>query len=247
MSEYLERQYHIGQTTVPYTIDWSENRETMSLSIDESLELTVTAPMGTTVAEIESVLESRQEWLLQKLYGLKEQEGPPYPKEYLSGEKLQYRGRKYPLEVVEADVPQPELSFDEQTFTLGVHRLDADADDVSVRRKRQAVVDWFVERAEEELPERASRFESRLGLEDVPVDVGEIDSRWGEYDDETVRLNWRLVQAPVRIQDYVIAHEFAHSMHDQHSDSFWNTVGALIPDYEDRREWLRLNGNTLTV
>jgi predicted metal-dependent hydrolase len=247
MSGPLQREYHIGQTVIPYTIDWSESRESISLSIDSSLELTVTAPMKATVADVESVLDSRQEWLLEKLYGLQEQEEPPYPKEYLSGEKLQYRGRQYPLEVVEADVPQPELSFDDQTFTLQVHAFDADADGVSVRRKRQAVVDWFVERAEEELPERASRFESRLGAEDIPVGVGEIDGRWGEYDDGTVRLNWRLVRAPVRIQDYVLAHELAHTVHENHSDSFWNTVGTLVPDYEDRRDWLRVNGNTLTV
>jgi len=219
----------------------------MGLAIDKSLELTVTAPMTATVEEVEEVLESRQEWLLQKLYGLKEQEGPPYPKEYMSGEKLQYRGRHYPLEVVEADVAEPTLSFDDQTFTLHVHRFDGDADEVSVRRKHQAVVDWFVQRAEEELPNRVSRFESRLGLDDVPVWVGEIDSRWGEYDDGTVRLNWRLIRAPVRIQDYVVAHELAHSLHNEHSGAFWNTVGALIPDYEDRREWLRVNGNSLTI
>jgi predicted metal-dependent hydrolase len=247
MSERLQRRHHIGQTVVPYTIDWSEGRETIGLSIDKSLELTITAPMTATVADVEDVLDSRQEWLLQKLYGLKEQEGPPYPKEYMSGEKLQYRGRKYPLNVVEADVPEPTLSFNEQTFTLQLHRFDGDVDDVSVRRKHQAVVDWFIERADEELPERVSRFESRLGLNDEPVWVGEIDDRWGEYVSGTVRLNWRLIRAPVRIQDYVIAHELAHSVHNEHSAAFWNTVGALIPDYEDRREWLRVNGNSLTI
>ncbi len=247
MSERLQRRYHIGQTVVPYTIDWSEDRETMGLSIDASLELTVKAPMTATVAEVEEVLDSRQEWLLQKLYGLKEQEGPPYPKEYMTGEKLQYRGRQYPLEVVEADVPEPKLSFGEQTFTLRVHRFDGDIDDVSVRRKHQVVVDWFIEAAEEELPARVVRFDSRLGLDDVQVWVGEIDGRWGEYDSGTVRLNWRLIRAPIRIQDYVIAHELAHSVHGKHSDAFWNTVGALIPDYEDRRDWLRVNGNSLSI
>lgn len=247
MSGHLQRHHHIGQTVIPYTIDWSEGRETMSLSIDESLEVTVTAPMSATFDDVETVLDSRQEWLLEKLYGLKEQEGPPYPKEYMSGEKLKYRGRQYPLEVIEADVSEPVLSFDDQTFNLRVHHLDADADKVSIRRKRQAVVDWFIKRAKDELPDRASRFESRLGIEDVHVEVGEVDSRWGEYIDGTVRLNWRLIQAPVRIQDYVLAHEMAHSIHKDHSDSFWNTVGALIPDYEERREWLRLNGNTLEV
>ncbi|WP_231587978.1 M48 family metallopeptidase [Halostagnicola sp. A56] len=219
----------------------------MELSIDKSLELTVTAPMTATIAEVEEVLESRQEWLLQKLYGLKEQEGPPYSKEYMSGEKLQYRGRQYPLELVEADVPEPTLSFDEQAFILRVHRFDGDVDDVSVRRKHQAVVDWFIQRAEEELPGRVSRFESRLGFENVPVWVGEIDGRWGEYDNGTVRLNWRLILAPVRIQDYVLVHELAHAVHAEHSGAFWNTVGALIPDYEERREWLRVNGNSLAI
>ncbi len=247
MSERLQRRYHIGQTVIPYTIDWSEKRETMHLSIDSSLELTVTAPMTATTADIEEILESRQEWILQKLYGLQEQEGPPYPKEYMSGEKLQYRGRQYPLEVIEADVSEPILSFDEQTFTLRVHRFDGGLDDVSVRRKRQAVVDWFIQRADEELPSRVLRFESRLGLDDVPVWVGEINNRWGEYDNGTVRLNWRLILAPVRIQDYVLVHELAHSVHNEHSGAFWNTVGALIPDYEDRREWLRVNGNSLSI
>ena len=247
MSKSLQRRHHIGQTVVPYTIDWSENRETMQLSIDSSLKLTVTAPMTATVADVEEVLASRQEWLLQKLYGLKEQEGPPYPKEYMSGEKLQYRGRQYPLEVVEADVSEPTLSFDEQTFILRIHRFDGDVDDVSVRRKHQAVVDWFIHRAENELPSRVSRFEPQLGLDDTAVWVGEIDGRWGEYDSGTVRLNWRLILAPVRIQDYVLVHELAHAVHDEHSDAFWNTVGAVIPDYEDRREWLRVNGNTLAV
>jgi len=247
MSERLQRRHHIGQTVVPYTIDWSENRETMELSLDNSLELTVTAPMAATVADVEDVLASRQEWLLEKLYGLKEQEGPPYPKEYMSGEKLQYRGRQYPLEVVEADVSEPTVFFDEQTFTLHVHRFDADTEDVSIRRKRQAVVDWFIERAKKELQSRVSRFESRLGLAKVPVWVGELDRRWGEYDGRTVRLNWRLILAPVRIQEYVLIHELAHAVHDEHTDAFWNTVGALVPDYKDRREWLRVNGNTLTV
>jgi predicted metal-dependent hydrolase len=44
-----------------------------------------------------------------------------------------------------------------------------------------------------------------------------------------------------------VVHELVHTVHETHSDSFWNAVGTLIPDYEDRREWLRINGNSLTV
>ncbi|NGM71368.1 M48 family metallopeptidase [Natronolimnobius sp. AArcel1] len=241
------REHHIGQTVVPYEIDWVEDRETIGLSVDQSLELTVRAPMTATVGEVEEVLTSRQEWILEKLYGLKEQSEPPYPKEYLSGEKLPYRGREYHLNVIEADVPEPRLSFDGLEFTLEVHHLDAPADDVSVRRKRQAVIDWYLRQAKQDLPDRSPQYESKLGLSDISYDVCELSGRWGEFDNRAVRLNWRLILAPVRIQDYVIVHELAHAVHDEHSDAFWNTVGTLIPDYEDRREWLRVNGNALIV
>jgi len=240
-------QYHIGQTVVPYEITWCEGRETVGLRIDESMEMEVRAPMEATVSDVESVLDERKDWILENLYGLGEQADTPRGKEFLSGEKLRYRGRQYRLRVVETGSQSPELSFDGDTFTLEVHRFDAPDDEVSVRRKREAVVDWYRGRSEEELPERAERFAPKLGAEGVSVGVGEPEGRWGEYKDGGVLLNWRLVLAPVRIQDYVAVHELAHANHDEHSASFWNAVGSLLPDYEDRREWLRLNGNSLTV
>ena len=241
------REHHIGQTVVPYEIDWSADRGTIGLSLDESLQLTVRAPMEATTDDVEEVLTDRQEWLLEKLYHLDEQKGPPYDKEFLSGEKLQYRGRQYRLNVIEADVSEPTVSFDGQEFTMEVHRFDAPADDVSIRRKRQAVVDWYIQRAKSEFEQRCREFEPKFGLQDVPITVRDIPGRWGEYNDGGVWLNWRLILAPVRIADYVIVHELAHTTHKEHSGAFWNAVGALIPDYEDRRQWLRINGRKLTV
>ena len=243
----MTRTHHIGHTTIPYEIDWVEDRESVGLSMDESMELIVRAPMEASLDDVENVLEDKQPWLLEKLYGLGEQAGPPLDKEFLSGEKLLYRGRQYRLEVQEADVSEPELSFDGSTFTLEVHSFDKPADDVSIRRKRQTVQDWYFRRAGSDLPERVNEYASKLGASDVTVRITELDDRWGEYEDGEARLNWRLVLAPVRIQDYVVVHELAHKNYDSHSSAFWNAVGSVIPDYESRREWLRLNGRTLTM
>jgi len=241
------KHHHIGQTVVPYEINWSTDRETIGLSLDESLQLTVSAPMEATTADIEETLSERNEWLLDKLYHLDEQKGPPYDREFLSGEKLRYRGRQYPLTLTAGDVPEPTLSFDDQEFTLRVHRFDAPSDKVSVRRKRQAVVDWYIQRAKGEFEQRCAELAPKFGVEDLSVTVRDLPGRWGEYDDGDVWLNWRLLLAPVRISDYVIVHELTHSTHSDHSEEFWNAVGAVVPDYEDRREWLRINGRRLSV
>jgi predicted metal-dependent hydrolase len=237
------KEYHIGQTVVPYEIEWSDERDTVGLSMDGSMELTVKAPVDTSLTDVETVLEDKRQWILETLYGLSEQQDPPLNKEFLSGEKLLYNGRRYRLKVSEEPVVEPELQFDGHRFDLRVPQEQA----VTVQRKRQTVVDWYAERAKQELPDRAERFIQKLGAEDTSIEVRELNRRWGEYEDGCVTLHWRLILAPKKIQDYVAAHELAHTRHDRHSDAFWNTVGTLVPDYRDRREWLRVNGATLKI
>jgi predicted metal-dependent hydrolase len=237
------KEYHIGQTVVPYEINWSSDRETVGLSMDGSMELTVKAPVDASLTDVESVLEDKRQWILETLYGLSEQQDPPLNKEYLSGEKLLYNGRRYRLRVSEEPIVEPKIQFDGQQFDL----IIPDERVVKAQRKRQTVVDWYTKQAKQELPKRPKRFLQKLGAEDTTIEVGELNRRWGEYEDNCVRLHWRLILAPKKIQDYVVAHELAHTRHDRHSDAFWNKVGTLVPDYRQRREWLRVNGATLTV
>ena len=53
--------------------------------------------------------------------------------------------------------------------------------------------------------------------------------------------------APLEIVDYVVAHEVSHLAVKNHSQRFWGKVANLIPDYKDRRKWLRENGYRLTL
>jgi predicted metal-dependent hydrolase len=193
--------------------------------------------------DVEDVLKKKQQWILETLYGISEQQDPPLDKEYLSGEKLLYNGRRYWLKVKEESVIESELRYTGNRFERRISTNKS----VSVQRKRQAVVDWYIDQAEKILPEHAERFIDRLGASDVEIVVQELYHRWGEFKDFRVTLHWRLVLTPKKIQDYVIAHELAHIKHDEHSDAFWNTVGTLVPDYRDRREWLHVKGATLRV
>lgn len=57
-------------------------------------------------------------------------------------------------------------------------------------------------------------------------------------------LNFNAVIAlmPKDISDYVIVHELAHLKQMNHSASFWKEVEKIIPDYKDKRKWLKENG-----
>ena len=47
---------------------------------------------------------------------------------------------------------------------------------------------------------------------------------------------------PQYVIDYVVVHEICHLIHFNHSKEFWKMVEEIIPDYKERRKYLKING-----
>mgnify|MGYP002800350189 FL=1 len=47
---------------------------------------------------------------------------------------------------------------------------------------------------------------------------------------------------PPAILDYVVVHELAHRKQMNHSPAFWAEVEKILPDYRERRKWLKEHG-----
>ena len=58
-------------------------------------------------------------------------------------------------------------------------------------------------------------------------------------DPATSRLNWRIVQIPMRLVGYVVGQELVHLRHHGHGPDYWQAVDPIMLDYERRREELR--------
>jgi predicted metal-dependent hydrolase len=70
--------------------------------------------------------------------------------------------------------------------------------------------------------------------------------RWGSCDaGGVVRLNWRVVQAPLRLVDDVVVHELVPLRHADHTPAFWAELGRVLPDDDGRRAELRRLGPRL--
>jgi predicted metal-dependent hydrolase len=67
-------------------------------------------------------------------------------------------------------------------------------------------------------------------------------SRWGSCScNGTISLNWRLIQLPDPVRDYIIIHELMHLRELNHSPRFWREVEKACPDYRAAEEWLKQN------
>jgi predicted metal-dependent hydrolase len=80
----------------------------------------------------------------------------------------------------------------------------------------------------------------RTGLPPAAVRLRDLGFRWGSCgSDGVLFFNWRLLQLPMRLVDYVVAHELAHLLEPHHTPAFWNVLDCTMPDWKKRREELR--------
>ena len=82
-----------------------------------------------------------------------------------------------------------------------------------------------------------------MGVQSKSVRVMDLKHRWASCSPGgNVNFHWKCMMAPPTVIDYIIVHELAHLRHANHTRAFWNLVDKLLPDYQDRKEWLRVNG-----
>lgn len=104
---------------------------------------------------------------------------------------------------------------------------------------RGLLVAWYRARAAEKLPERVAVWAEKVGVQPGAVLIRDQKKRWGSCDAKgNLRFNWRVVQLPMRLVDYVVAHELVHLMHPDHGRAFWALLGRVMPDHELRRTML---------
>lgn len=101
-------------------------------------------------------------------------------------------------------------------------------------------------RAKEELTAKADLFAAKMGVTYAKLTVKDQKTRWGSCSARgNLNFNWRIILAPEPVTDYVVIHELAHRIHMNHSEAFYRTVEAVMPDYREQVRWLKTQGAVL--
>jgi len=131
---------------------------------------------------------------------------------------------------------------DGAALALGTEVVHADPS----RGARSGLLAHLRALAVRELPARTREIAARIGLVPARVIVRDQRSRWGSCSPSgTVSLNWRLVQMPPSVADYVIVHELVHLEQPNHSRRFWRRVREACAWADEARAWLRRHGPEL--
>lgn len=152
-----------------------------------------------------------------------------------AGARTWFRGREIP--VVPA-APGPGLDLDGEILPL---RIPPDPSDL-----RPALSLALRRLAESELPPRVRMYADLHGFTVRRITIRDQRSRWGSCSPRaTLSLNWRLVQVPDPVRDYIVLHELAHLRHLNHSPRFWAEVERICPGYAEAEAWIRRHGREI--
>ena len=90
--------------------------------------------------------------------------------------------------------------------------------------------------------ERACLYAEKMGVRFEKIRLGSARTRWGSCGPRgTLSFNWKLIQAPTEVLDYVVIHELAHLVEHNHSPRFWAKVAEHCPDFRTAKRWLKEN------
>ncbi len=85
-----------------YTIQRSAKRRKLTITVERDRSVVVHAPEGMSDEKIRQVVESKRQWIYEKIDHPQKYQDLPHPpgKELVSGESALYLGRQYRIEVV---------------------------------------------------------------------------------------------------------------------------------------------------
>ena len=193
----------------------------------------VTVPRRGSLRDARVFAQSQTGWLARQLARRVAQ--PPPDRRWMAGTTILFRGVKVVL-LVELDGGRARVRLADQVVEAPATATDLRAA-VEAHLRRLAVAT---------LPPRVFELAARHQLPVRRVSVRDQRSRWGSCSRKgTVSLNWRLVQMPDDIRDYVIWHELMHLREMNHSPRYWREVAAICPEFQTARRWLREHRDAL--
>lgn len=239
--------FTFGTTLIEYNLHYKPNKRDIAIAVDWISGVTVTVSEGTSQEQIDTALRRKARWVLRKRAEFREIKHLTTHHEFISGEKFPYLGRQYRLKVhASNDGTDASINFINGRFSAVVPISSSPT--WREEHLRAAFRDWYITHGLSKVQHRVQLFGSRLGLQPSKVVVKDQRARWGSCTKNgTININWRILMAPMSVVDYVIVHELGHMIRQDHSSDFWTTVQSVIPDYDVRKEWLRIHGPMLDL
>jgi len=234
-----------GGLSIEYSVERSPNRKTVAIIVDPEQGVVVKSPLILEDDKIIKMVRKKAPWIKEKLREVERIGDSPPESEFVSGESLTYLGRNYRLKVRRIEALD-KVKLIGNRFNVEIP--EGLSREVERKRIRELLAEWYMKHARERIQERVNWYAPKLDVVPKDIIIKEQGKRWGSCTTKgVVNFNWRVIMAPMSIVDYVVVHELCHLRSPNHSIEYWEIFASVLPDYSERRNWLKRYGGTLRL
>ncbi|MDR1765122.1 MAG: M48 family metallopeptidase [Lachnospiraceae bacterium] len=226
---------------IPYAVVRCR-RHTMAVSVDLNGEVTVRAPLRTSDRSIADFLRQKQGWIQKKQTEAWKAAAKYAPLTLLEGEWMPILGESYQVHRRFGDMGAAKAKKHSNITTEGQRIC------IPAALGKEEVVRWLKERLRGTLEKRLEYFSGLMGVGYGSLRVTSARTRWGSCSAKNnVSFTWYLVFCPPDVVDYLVVHELAHVKQKNHSKAFWEAVAAVMPEWKQKRAWLKANRKVMDL
>ncbi len=217
----------------------SDSTRAIKIRVDAKRKVTVFAAPKVSKSEVESTVKKKAKWIFKKLQLIEENKIRIPRYEFISGESFLLKGKLYRLKVIKSK-KEGIRNDTSRIFCMTSNRKSA--------LVKKILVEWYKRTALEHISGRVARLQGKFRKKPGRIFVRDQAARWGSCSkSDQLRFNWRIIMAPSSVIDYVIVHELAHVQEKNHTERFWELLEAAMPNYEQKKIWLRVYGGGLRI
>jgi predicted metal-dependent hydrolase len=197
-------------------------------------DILIRAPFSKSIEDIESLVNSKAEWILQKI---KENSGKKpeiiFPT-YKNNTTLPYLGKNVILKIVKDK--NDYLEFSNNEFVMHVNK----------NKVKTIYEKWLFNISSSIFNQFIEKYSFLLNIRPKKILIKNLKSRWGSATYKgTINLNVNLIKAPIEVIEYVVLHEMSHLIEKNHSHRFWKIIEYHMSNYPDKIKWLKINGSNI--
>ncbi len=227
---------------IDYLLLPSAERKTTDIVIERDGVITVRPPQGWSPEKVDAVVASKRMWIYKNLAEWRDLNSTAVVREWVNGESFLYLGWSYRLSLIaEQDV---DLVLKDGRFCLRRSLIEQGGETAA----KSAFEAFFIEKGEGRIRPRVEYFAAKVDVKPAGIKVKDIGYRWASCTrNNMLHFHWKCMMAPVKIIDYMVVHELCHMHIRDHSSDFWNEVDKVMPDFQERKMWLRKHGAGLDL
>lgn len=226
---------------ISYSLLPSAGSKTISLRVNRDGSVTVRAPRHISEDDVAEFVSKRAGWIVEKQNYFERLSQVYPPKEFKNGESFEFLGRNLRLKLFRAAGRKDARC----EVTDGRLKLFLDGQ-TGVELKTvaaRAIRDLYSRHTALRARAFVRKHAASLAIKPGRILIVDVKKRWGSCArNGDVRLNWRISMMPPAVIEYIIVHELCHLKIHSHSPKFWSILKSILPDYENRRAWLRQHG-----